>query len=115
VARYNVHSVGYIQAGGPPPYRYSVRIRFRGHITAKLMQVNISDGTETQLILFDSTKFPTSADFQTQRVDIADDLPDGLDFGNNAFYVEATLIAPAVVIGEVAAISIIDLLTVRVL
>jgi hypothetical protein len=106
VARYNVHSVGYIPPTAPPPYRYSLRIRFRGHITAKLMQVNIFDGTETEIILFDSTKFPTSADFQTQRVDIAEDLPHPLAFDNNAFYVEAALITPAVVIGEVAAINI---------
>jgi|SRR5262245_44268044 hypothetical protein len=111
VARYNVTPVDGVFFPGTGRFRYSLQIRFRGHITAKLMQVNILDGTETQLILFDSTKFPTSVGFQTQRVDTADD-SQPLDFVNNAFYVEATLIAPAVVVGEVAAISIIKLLTV---
>jgi hypothetical protein len=109
VARYNITPVDGVFFSGR--FRYALQIRFRGHITAKLMQVNILDGIETQLVLFDSTQFPPSAGFQTQRVDTAQDAQ-ALDFVNNAFYVEATLIAPAVAIGAVAAISIIKLLTV---
>jgi len=92
-------------------FRYGLNIRFRGRIIAKLMQVNIDDGTEKQLILFDSSQFPPSPGFQTQMVQTAQD-SQPLDFVHNAFYVEATLIAPAFVVGEVAAISIIKLQTV---
>jgi hypothetical protein len=87
-------------------FKYVLQIRFRGHITAKLMQVNIETGEETQLILFDSSKFPPKPGFQGQQVSPRNDSP-FLDFVNNGYYVEATLITSAIVLGNPSAISVI--------
>jgi hypothetical protein len=108
VARYNITPVEGVFFPSTGRFRYGLNIRFRGRITAKLMQVNINDGTETQLILFNSNQFPPSLGFQTGLVQTAQD-SQPLDFVNNAFYVEATLAIPTIVLGEVAAISIIKL------
>jgi hypothetical protein len=89
-------------------FKYLLQIRFRGHITAKLMQVNIETGAETQLILFDSNSFPPKSGFQLQQVAAPHDSP-LLDFVNNGYYVEATLITSAIVIGDPSAISVIKL------
>ena len=70
------------------------------------MQVDLENGTETQLILFDSDNFPAKPNFQVQAVPERGE-SSIMDFVNKAYYVEATLIAPALVIGHPAAISII--------
>jgi hypothetical protein len=89
-------------------FMYQLQIRFRGHITAKLMQVDIESGAETQLILFDSTNFPPKPGFQVQTVTLPNDSAP-LDFVNKGYYIEATLIKFAVVLGDPSAISVIKL------
>jgi hypothetical protein len=48
-------------------FTYQLQVRYRSHATAKLMQVNINTGEEKQLVLFDSTHFPSTSGFQLQR------------------------------------------------
>jgi hypothetical protein len=90
-------------------FKYQLRVRYRGHVTAKLMQANILTGVETQLILFDSNKFPQNAGFELQQVSAPNDSA-FLDFVNNGFYVEATLITSAIAIGNPSAISLIQVI-----
>jgi len=89
-------------------FTYQLQLRYRGHVNAKLMQVNINAGEETQLVLFDSTSFPSTSGFQLHRAAAPRDSA-FLDFVNNGYYVEATLITSAVVIGNPSAISVIQL------
>ena len=107
VVRYNVTPVDGLFIEGK--FKYQLQVRFRGRITAKLMQVDPENGTETQLILFDSNSFPPKPNFQVQSVSAKNDSL-LLDFINKAYYVEATLIAPELVIGNPAAISIIKVI-----
>jgi len=88
-------------------FKYLLQIRYRGHVTAKLMQVSIETGVETQLILFDSNAFPSKPGFQVQQAAAPHDSV-FLDFVNNGYYVEATLITSAIVLGNPSAISVIQ-------
>jgi hypothetical protein len=89
-------------------FTYQLQVRYRGHVSAKLMQVSVNTGEETQLVLFDSTHFPSTSGFQLQRAAAPMDSA-FLDFVNNGYYVEATLITSAIVIGHPSAISVIQL------
>lgn len=106
VARYNVTPVDGLFITGT--FSYNLQLRFRGQITAKLMQVDIENGAETPLILFDSNSFPANPNFQVQRVSTGDGAA-LLDFVNSAYYVEAMLVAPTLVVGHPAAISVIKI------
>jgi hypothetical protein len=116
VVRYNVTPVD----GLFPPgsfFGYDLKIRYRGQITARLMQVDINTGEETQLIPFGPPPpqpyFPVTAGFTVnsapgQQPTHPHPVP-FLDFVNHAYYVEATLIASELVLGNPAAISIIKI------
>ncbi len=107
VVRYNVTPVDglfFLMAR----FTYQLQLRYRGHVNAKFMQVSINTGEETQLVLFDSTRFPATSGFQLQRAAAPTDSA-VLDFVNNGYYVEATLITSAIVIGKPSAISVIQL------
>jgi hypothetical protein len=108
IVRYNVTPVDGLLIG-IPRNNYELRIRFRGQITAKLMEVDMENGTETQRILFDSNSFPPNPNFQVQSAWEEDSAV--MDFVNKAYYVEATLVASAVVVGHSAAISVIKILS----
>jgi hypothetical protein len=107
IVRYNLTPVDGVFFLGN--FRYGLQIRFRGKIVAKLMEVDLANGTETQLILFDSSKFPRSPAFQVQIASMQQDSP-LLDFVNKAYYVEAALKPAALVAGHPSAISMIKLL-----
>ncbi len=87
---------------------YGLQIRYRGRITATLTEVDLVSGTEKALIAFDSTHLPAPPGFHVELVQEKCASAD-LDFLNKAYYVEATLIAPELAIGNPAAISIIKL------
>ena len=78
-------------------------------MTAKLTEVDLETGSETVLIPFDSTSFPASPFFQVQTA-FAAHFEGVFDFVKKAYYVEATLVAPALVVGHPAAISIIKVI-----
>jgi hypothetical protein len=108
VARYNVTPVDglFFEHVPSAPFFYGLQLRYLGHVTAKLMEVDLDTGSETERVVFDSTKFSASPFFQVNKTVEAS--PKGVfDFVKKAYYVEATLVAPALVVGHPAAISII--------
>jgi hypothetical protein len=105
VVRYNVTPVdGLLFAAAN--FRYHLQIRYRGRVTARLMEVDLESGAENQVILFDSSSFPTSPNFQQHAVPMTQDSTP-LDFVNKGYYVEATMTTSAVATGSPAAISIV--------
>ena len=108
VVRYNVTPVDGLFL--PGPFKYQLQVRFRNHITAKLMEVDLATGAEKQLLLLDSQSFPPNPNFQVQSVAPKKDST-VMDFVNKAYYVEATLIASALVVGHPAEISIIKVIS----
>jgi hypothetical protein len=107
VVRYNVTPVD----GLFPDFQFSygLQIRYRGQITAKLVQVDLETGAETQLIPAGNDHFQPTLYFEVKTL-YAEGWSVPLDFVEKAYYVEATLTAPAMVIGHPAAISIVKLL-----
>ena len=89
-------------------FHYGLELRCLGHVTAKLRQVDLHTGNDPDegLVLFDSTKFAASPSFKVETT-FAAQFEGVLDFVNKAYYVEATRVAPALVVGHPAAISII--------
>jgi hypothetical protein len=109
VVRYNVAPVESLRStDDDEPVYYSLQLRYRGQVSAGLMEVDRHTGAERQLALFDSHKFAAAADFQLQQEPI-DHTPPVFDFIEKAYYVEAVLTAPLVVIGHPAAISIVKI------
>jgi hypothetical protein len=112
VARYNVTPVDGLFFDQVPsrPFHYGLRLRYLGQVTARLVEVDLATGAETapDLVTFDSASFPASPSFQVQTA-FAQHFEGVLDFVKKAYYVEATLVAPALVAGNPAAISIIKL------
>jgi hypothetical protein len=110
VARYNITPVDglFFEQVSTNPFHYALQLRYLGHVTAKLKQVDLGTGSEEDLILFDSTSpfFEVKPAFAIQFEGV-------LDFVKNAYYVEATLVAPALVVGHPAAISIIQVIAER--
>lgn len=102
VVRYNITPVdGLFVTGGL--YVYILQVRFRGTVSGRLVQFDVSSGTETDLAQFDRS----SPDFTTEYTETA--VETVLDFVNCAYYVEATLTASATVVGnpaEIAAIKV---------
>jgi hypothetical protein len=114
VVRYNVVAVD-----GPNPFsrplqhRYHLIIRYRGQVSAKLMKVDITRGTEVEILNFDSNNFPGAPDFRYEAV--SSDAPlkynsEGWDRVEMAYYVEATLATPSFALGHPAAIAAMTLL-----
>jgi hypothetical protein len=108
VVRYNVTPVDGLFFDQPASnkFHYGLELRYLGHVTAKLREVDLQTGNDPDqgLILFDKT----SPSFKVETV-FATQFEGVLDFKNKAYYVEATLVAPALVVGHPAAISIIKL------
>jgi hypothetical protein len=107
VVRYNLTPVDGLFLTGA--FHYLLQIRFRNHITARLMETDMLTGTEKQLIVFNSQSFPPQPGFQVQTAS-APANSTVMDFVNKAYYVEATLIAPAVAVGSPAEISVIKVI-----
>lgn len=117
--RYNVTPVDglfppLLPNGQVPPFHYVFEILFRNHVTAKLMEVDLSTGAEIRLILFDSTNPNLLANSNLQLGHASADKPSTvMDFVSKAYYVEATLIAPQAPVGRPAEVSIIKVLASR--
>jgi hypothetical protein len=72
----------------------------RGTVRARLVQVDLLNGAaEMDLVHFDSTAFPPAHSFVTNAAPSAED-SSVMDFVNFAYYVEATLTAPEITIGN---------------
>jgi len=114
IARYNVTPVDglFFEQVPTAPFVYHLQLRYLGHVIAALKEVDLHTGSEQRLILFDSTTFQPSPLFKVEEA-FATDFGGVLDFVNKAYYVEATLVAPALVVGHPAAISIIKVVAKR--
>ena len=116
IVRYNVTPVDGLFPplrldGTVPPFHYGIQILFRNHVTAKLIEVDLATGSETRLVLFDSTNPNLLANSRLQVGQASADKPSAvMDFNSKAYYVEATLIAPQAPVGRPAEISIIKVL-----
>ena len=106
VVRYNITPVDGLFATGP--FHYVLQLTYRGRVRARLAQFDLSSGAETDLLHFDSASFPPAHSFVTNSGTTTGDSP-VMDFVNCAYYVEATLTASAVVVGnpaEIAAVKV---------
>ena len=106
VVRYNVTPVDGMFPAVTPAFAWALRLRYRGRVTARWIEVDLATGSETQLVQFDSNAFPATPSFQVQTAFTAFR---PVDFVKKAYYVEATLVAPLLIVGHPAAISIVKL------
>jgi len=104
VVRYNITPVDGLYATGT--FVYILELTYRGAVRARLVQFDLSSGTETNLTQFDGSSSPASG-FTTIRHETG--VMPVMDFVNCAYYVEATLTASAIVAGnpaEIAAVKV---------
>jgi hypothetical protein len=117
IVRYNITAVdGLFPASATPapfpasatpaPFDYRLQLCYRGTVRARLVQVSLPNGAEHGLLNFDSGDFPPAHSFVTQSTHVSQPLV--MDFVNFAYYVEATLIASAIVAGNPAEIAVIQ-------
>jgi len=107
VVRYNVTSVDGLFNSAR--FKYKLLLRCRGQVSANLIEVDLASGVEKQRIRFVSDNHNNFEEqFVLEDTGIQENSTP-FDFVNKAYYVEATLTAPAVVIGHPAAISIIQI------
>jgi hypothetical protein len=107
VVRYNVTAAGGLFNTGS--FAYKLRLRCRGQVSVKLIEVDLASGMENTRIPFNSNNHTA---FEDQHAfESAGDPPHSVpfDFDKKAYYVEATLTASAVAIGHPAAISVIQI------
>jgi hypothetical protein len=107
VVRYNVTPVDGLFFTPGAGLHYFLKLRCRGNVSARLVEVDLQTGAETQRILLNSN----TANFQVVVKEENPAAPESkvMDFVEKAYYVEATLTASAVVIGHPAAIQIIKI------
>jgi hypothetical protein len=112
VARYNVTSVDGLFNPGMTPhslgFKYVLKLRCRGQVSANLIEVNTETGIEHTRISFSSDNKP-GFEVQSAIENSGRESSVPFDFTKNAYYVEATLTASALVLGHPAAISIIQI------
>lgn len=104
IVRYNVTPVDGLFATGP--FHYLLQLTYRGKVRARLVQVGLSDGAETDLLHFDSASFQPASGFVTNSGSTTDD-SQVMDFVNFGYYVEAALTASAIVAGNPAEIALV--------
>jgi hypothetical protein len=111
IVRYNITPVdGLFPASATPldRFHYRLQLLYRGTVRARLVQVSLANGADHDLLHFDSTDFPPAHSFVTQST--GQSLSSVMDFVNLAYYVEATLIASAIVAGNPAEIAVIQVI-----
>lgn len=105
VVRYNVTPVEGLFATGL--FVYVLELTYRGKVHARLVQFDRTSGTETELVHFDGVSSPPAPGFTTAGIETG--IATVMDFVNCAYYVEATLTAPALGVGnpaEIAAVKV---------
>jgi hypothetical protein len=77
-------------------------------VVAKFVEVNLANGAETVFLTFDSNGSPAGTNYQTDRTQPR---CAGLsfDFQHKAYYIEATLTASVLTVGNAAGIQVIKL------
>lgn len=104
VVRYNITPVDGLFPSSP--FHYALQVTYRGAIRARLVQFDLSTGAETDLLHFDSASFPPAHSFVTNGGTTTFE-SSVMDFVNYAYYVEATLTASAIVVGNPAEIAVV--------
>lgn len=103
VVRYNLTPVDGLFLTSP--FHYHLQLTYRGTVRARLVEVNLLSGAaETDLVHFDSGSFPPAHSLVTNAASAAAD-SSVMDFVNFAYYVEATLTAPGIIIGNPAKVA----------
>jgi hypothetical protein len=102
IVRYNITPVAGLFPAGR--FHYVLQLTYKGNVKAWLGQFNVLTGADTAVLRFDSASFAPAHTFVTNGETTTDDST-VLDFVNCAYYVEATLTASAVAIGNPAAIG----------
>jgi hypothetical protein len=105
VVRYNVTAVDGLFATGTGLFSYVLQLTYRGKVRARLVQFEQSSGTEKDLLHFDSAGFPPAPGFSTNGATGGPSVV--MDFVNYAYYVEATLTASAIAVGNPAEIAVV--------
>jgi hypothetical protein len=106
VVRYNITPVEGLFVPDGQTLAYVLELIYRGKIHARLVQFDLSTGTETDLVEFDISSSPAFG-FTTGVIEI--DGASAMNFVTCAYYVEATLTASAIVVGNPAEIAAIKL------
>lgn len=110
VVRYNVTPVDGLfpvdDMGPITHFHYVLQLTYRGTVRARLVQFDLSSGTEKDLLQFDSASFAPAHSFATNGGTTTFD-SSVMDFVNFAYYVEATLSASAIVVGNPAEIAVV--------
>jgi len=113
VVRYNVTPVDGLfpvdDMGPITHFHYVLQLTYRGTVRARLVQFDLSSGTEKDLIQFDSASFAPAHSFATNSGTTTFD-SSVMDFVNFAYYVEATLSASAIVVGNPAEIAVVKVM-----
>lgn len=112
VVRYNVVATDNLLEGGT---HLGLRSRFRddgnnAQVILRLIEVNIETGASTNILTLDSNSFAANAGYQAQSVSTF--IGNRIDFFQNAYFIEATLIqkkSPIALIGGRPGISVIQL------
>jgi hypothetical protein len=89
-------------------FAYALEMSWRGTVGARLVQFDLSTGTETELLGWAPSQAgpPTGGAFFTHTLITATPPATGvMDFVLCSYYVEATLVASAVVVGNAAEIA----------
>jgi hypothetical protein len=87
----------------PPLFNYALDVTWQGTVGARLVQVDLTTGTETELVGWTPFPgFPPGVFFTSGK---ASPPVEGGSVYNSAYYVEATLVASATVVGNAAKIA----------
>jgi len=105
--RYNVTPVDGLFAV-TSNFRYTLQLTYRGKVRARLVQVDHWTGVETDLLHFDSASFPPAPSLVMNSTATTND-SSVMDFVNSAYYVEATLTASAIAVGNPAEIAVVKI------
>jgi hypothetical protein len=110
VVRYNITPVDGLFLPSGVHFQWMLQFCYRGTVRARLVQVALNSGAEITLLHFDSASFAPADTLVMNYSTTSDDSPVDspvMDFVNFAYYVEATLTASAIVVGNPAQIAVV--------
>jgi hypothetical protein len=117
VIRYNVTPVDsfFVPLRCEPGASGAIQLKLRylaagnsGRVVAKLIEVDLANGSETTRLTFDSRAFAQSNNYQVQAAGVCG-RPWTFDFELKAYYIEATLTSSSIAANSAAGIQIIKI------
>jgi hypothetical protein len=106
VVRYNITPVDGLFLPPDVDFQWTLQVCYRGTVRARLVQVALNSGAEITLLSFDSASFAPADTLVMNHSSTLAKSP-AVDFVNFAYYVEATLTASAIVVGNPAQIAVV--------